>query len=596
MSNFYLPESTTLVALDFLMKRIQVSEPRVILKQGLIESMEDQINRMALAAEAFRVAANNQLKLNRRRRNAVASPIFRCPDEILVLILELLLASSTHNDELENIRLVCYRWYQVVQSTPSIWSYIYITHQSKPDKIGTQIAKSQAIPLSIIMDRYRYYDNEIFDILFDHIPRWGTVTLNINPQPDDPLYDSINPGGWMSPEPLPDFSCLAGKPAPFLREFVLEVGHIYPGTALLPMNLFGGHAPLLQRLHIPFFNISWDNPILSGLTSLNIYAWDGLQRPSAEQYVRLLDSCPGLEHLTIQGRGGLLGNDHALFQRNLNLPRLTRLHLLNMEPVTIRSIISSIKASPECASFWICNLPSADAQTIIRSTFLDFNHSSILISPSTIHTLSFSMRHGYLIQLEAISEKEDGRIAERIFACDDIANTFLFTSLLISSHQRQHLYQNPGNGGSVDGGAIPLQLFEEFTGVKELRLSGFMAYITILPLLGRPMDVPAAGSNIPAWLCPKLRKLHVTIGDADIQILLDFAKSRYSHVSGFHPEKLERQEISISSSHKDFSWEQEEIERGIRDVAEVVGNDVVNVIGTWPPLRTPLHPLLMAGR
>ncbi|KAG8928709.1 hypothetical protein FRC02_006584, partial [Tulasnella sp. 418] len=179
MSNISLTESTVLAALDYLMKNVQVPDAGETGKQGLVESIGDSINRMALVTEAFRTVATNQLKLNRRRRNTVLSPIFRFPDEVLVLIFEFLLASSTAAYQIEDIRLVCYRWYHVVESNHILWSYIYINHKSKPQKIRAQVAKSQATPLVIKMEKPTSTENEILNILFDHIPRWQTVTLDL---------------------------------------------------------------------------------------------------------------------------------------------------------------------------------------------------------------------------------------------------------------------------------------------------------------------------------------------------------------------------------------------------------------------------------
>ncbi|KAG8964358.1 hypothetical protein FRC03_001842 [Tulasnella sp. 419] len=538
---------------------------------------------MALATESFRVVANNQLQLNRRRRNAVVSPIFQCPDEILVLIFESLIASSTAPYQIEGLRIVCRRWYQVIESTPAVWSYIYIDNESKPQKVRAQLTKSQATPLVIEMENFTSNGNKMLNILFDHIPRWQSVTLDLTQRPE---FVAMSYAGWDSHLSLSDLRRMAETPAPFLRTFDMEIDGRFPMPSL-PMNLFGGYAPLLRHLRIPHLSISWDNPILSGLTSLSIYAWDGSNCPSAEQYTRLFVSCPGLEDLRIQGNELELANP-IQFQLDLNLPRLTRLHLVTVDQVTMRSIISSINGPLEYVGLEICSLPSEESLDVMQSTFLDFDRSSIFIPPSTIHTLSITSMSGYMLKIEVISEKGDGHTSKRMFASDEDAEALLFAASHILAHPTTHLYQVPAGGTIADCSATYLQrLLEELTELKELRLDSWEAYYHILPLLGQPVDVPASESKIPRWLCPNLRKFYVEVGDADIEILYNFAKSRYCHPSGFHPGKLEQLELSISNCFRNYRGEQEKIEQFISDIRDVIGGDVVTVTGTLPPLQSP---------
>ncbi|KAG8909494.1 hypothetical protein FRC02_007765 [Tulasnella sp. 418] len=379
---------------------------------------------------------------------------------------------------------------------------------------------------------------------------------------------------------------MAEKPAPFLRTLEIETDGRYQMDSL-PMNLFGGYAPLLRHLRIPKLPISWDNPVLSGLTSLNIYVRYQSSYPSPEQYARILGSCPGLEDLKIEG--SWLERPHPIpFQLDLNLPRLKRLHLAHIEPVTIRSIISSIKGPLELVGLVICSLSLSEALDFMQSTLLHYDRSSIFIPPSTIHTLSISSKGGYARKIEVISEKEDGHTAKRMFASNEDATTLLFAASYILARPTTHLYQVPAGDPTADYSAIYLQrLLEELTELKELRLDSSTMYHHILPLLGQPVDAPASELETPRWLCPNLRKVYVEVRDADIEILYNFAKSRHCHPSGFHPGKLEQLELSISNCFRIHRQEQEKIEQFISGIRDVIGEDVVTVTGTLPPLRQP---------
>ncbi|KAG8940444.1 hypothetical protein FRC03_005467 [Tulasnella sp. 419] len=222
----------------------------------------------------------------------------------------------------------------------------------------------------------------------------------------------------------------------------------------------------------------------------------------------------------------------------------------------------------------------------MESTLLHSDRSSIFIPPPTIHTLSISSKSGYARKIEIISEKEDGHTAKRMFASLGDATALLFAASYILARPTPHLYQVPAGDITADCSVIYLQrLLEELTEIKQLRLDSSTMYHHILLLLGQPVDAPASESEIPTWLCPNLQKFYVAIGDGDIELLYNFAKSRYCHPSGFHPGKLEQLELLISNCFMNDTREQEKFEQFISDIRDVIGGDVVTVTGTLPPLQ-----------
>ncbi|KAG8940569.1 hypothetical protein FRC03_005369 [Tulasnella sp. 419] len=173
--------STALAALDLLMKGVEL-EP---LNQGdslvsNIDRVDRQFNHLKYAAKTFQTVVKQQLVLNRHQRNALAPPIHRCPDEILVLIFEDLLISLKASYQLHQLRLVCRRWYEVTESNSVLWSYLVITSKTRRRQIDTHLAKSRSAPLTIDLD---LDGGDTLDIIFDQIPRWRALALHERSRP-----------------------------------------------------------------------------------------------------------------------------------------------------------------------------------------------------------------------------------------------------------------------------------------------------------------------------------------------------------------------------------------------------------------------------
>ncbi|KAG8932186.1 hypothetical protein FRC02_001538, partial [Tulasnella sp. 418] len=223
MNSSTLMQSTALAGLEFLLKGIQVTNPSTssCSRDDDLQKTVAQIDRLTLAADAFRKAVDHQLSFYRRRRNEMASLILHCPDKILAHILQYLCASWSNPHRPEVLRLVCHRFQRVVESSPVLWSYIYVNElvPANLERTNFYLFKSKSVPLSILLN-YSGNSNvqaNVLDSILKHIHRWENVHLSLDirtptVQMDKPLQ------AIRLPERLSEAE------APLLQEFHLSTG------------------------------------------------------------------------------------------------------------------------------------------------------------------------------------------------------------------------------------------------------------------------------------------------------------------------------------------------------------------------------------
>ncbi|KAG8948994.1 hypothetical protein FRC03_000498 [Tulasnella sp. 419] len=505
------------------------------------------------------MVVQDQSNQNRRERNTLASSILQCPDEILALIFEYLLSSSTESHQLEDLSFVCSRWYWVVESTPVLWSYLYIDNQSQYRQIQKSLAKSQAIPLTINM----YRDpNRVLDMLFDHIPRWKWIKF----------HEYFGSHSF-------NLDRLGEKPAPLLREFVMERDY---HMTFLPTNLFRGYAPLLRHLRIPKQILSWDSPILSGLTSLEIYAWNGRDIPSADQYIRLIKSSPELAKLIIHGRWeDLTSPSPASFVSDLNLPKLSHLELWNISPFTIGSIITSVKGSLQYLSLGIHGLLATNLANHVGLAFVNLDWQLFPASSISPYALEVPRRKSTEHQLKITCTTVYDRNLTLSFSSSGPDEVAILALSFISSNGSKDNRQAIGVNESPVLSLNPLpRLLHRFTRLEEISISFWKGNEGIIHLLGHPIEAILGESQKPVWLCPQLRRLCVDIGFIHVESLLEFARSRYLHHSGFCPEQLEKFEISLyRPTPFSTAREMKELKVIRHEIGTIVGSDVIKILG-----------------
>ncbi|KAG8942171.1 hypothetical protein FRC03_003587 [Tulasnella sp. 419] len=571
MSSVSLSQSSILVALDNLLKSISCSsdsgEP-ADREHSALQKAEMKVTQLVLAAGAFHKVVNTQLALQLRHRNHLASPILRLPDELISTLFEFVIFSLPRDhDQLENLRCVCHRFYQIADSTPTLWSQIY-RNQKRPNlrKAVFQLVKSKEAPLSINIYQLEDLVQQavLLKLLAQHIHRWKDVRIEFTSRtrfsnPDTGLNALLN--------------LLSGGKAPLLEDFqlLMERSSDLDNPKSDAVNLFQGYAPRLHSLGARYITMSWDNPIISGLTYLSIYAWDGLKTPTSQQYIHLLESCPKLEDLFIVGReDDFFSSEGSIFHLQIHLPFLTHLSLINLHPRTISSITLSVRASLD--SFQL-SIPASDPdgcrEALIALHFGD-EQSALSAPQASLHELDMSNN-----RIDVMTGRK-GAYPARLscfFPNMDVVPA-LIPPLLNPSHRaRVHKLMVWKETFRWLEPELLRQLLEELTELRELRFGEERKAGEILNILSSPVPTSVSGGSSD-WLCPQLCKLSIHWWRSKLSVVLDFARSRYQHPSGNPPTKLEELTITnaleqgIFRSSDDAGWEKME-----SDIRAIVGEN-----------------------
>ncbi|KAG8960405.1 hypothetical protein FRC03_006564 [Tulasnella sp. 419] len=145
-------------------------------------------------------------------------------------------------------------------------------------------------------------------------------------------------------------------------------------------SFLSGHAPALRHLKILPFFIDWDSPILRNLTKLHITAWDGRNSPTAEQFQRVLESCPLLEELQVRGEDGDRQSDGCSFLSVIHLSSLRSLELCRLPWETAHSLLKTIRGS-DTIRVSVDDVRSLECNSLLGDLATDSVISHILESP-----------------------------------------------------------------------------------------------------------------------------------------------------------------------------------------------------------------------
>ncbi|KAG8913498.1 hypothetical protein FRC02_005458 [Tulasnella sp. 418] len=538
MTSHQPSEDTILKALDLLIQDVKcgsLSNSNPSDHTGEVEDIDSKIHALKTVSTAFQRVIEAQLVRHHRHRNAIASTLLRCPDEIISEIFLYLVDSAPikHRYQyLYNLQLVCSQFYHVSEMTTTLWTCIDsdllecegITNASH--LIDMLLRKSKNAPLDIrIQFRADCPGGTLWllDRVVPYVHRWRSFfpSCVIKPRASR---------SWLQ-EVQESLQRLCMMKAPQLRKFDLSLMKAQSLPEL--STLFDDFAPRLQWLDIIGIPISWDSPILSGLTRLGLSAWNGTSTPTVDQYQRVLLSCPRLEILKIKGRRIDYTRDDltAVFHHSIPLPNLRQLTLDDLHPSTTRSLLSSIKAYPEVL---IATLGGAatDSQcmAIVESVFLNphVRHylQAVLISECKL-CLQFTGTSASVL-LEVI-----GFERYKLFNCTFVGVRTpipLYRVLLPPSSRamiRCLYFHVPVGGNWLTDDFGPREFFKELVELRELTVVDPESDLrrTLAPL-SKPVSEANSGGR---WLCPRLQELRIEFGNFSIDDLLQFLESRYNN-------------------------------------------------------------------
>jgi hypothetical protein len=271
------------------------------------------------------------------RRNTFASTA-RLPPEILSAIFESIIAlgeSEFHSGGLQWMHLmeVCRHWRSVMLESPRLWSSLAF-HSVR--LTSEMLRRSKTSPLVIKVNlTYAEEKRGAVALALSHISRIGVPHINIQ---------------FYATDYSKRLLAALDRHAPLLTSLRLSTLRDPRHAHVIPRSLF---APRLRHLAIYNLTISWDLPLLAGLTHLEIGG--SPHAPSLGELRAVLSHCPALHTLILLWNLPDTKNQQHQLQDPIPLPTLACLHL-NGPVADCDVVVRSLSFPPTTAVMLHCNL------------------------------------------------------------------------------------------------------------------------------------------------------------------------------------------------------------------------------------------------
>ncbi|KAG8914625.1 hypothetical protein FRC00_011971 [Tulasnella sp. 408] len=258
-------------------------------------------------------------------------PMESLPEEIFIGVVEILVLP--HNDlrapRLTTLRLVCRRWDELIQQTPSLWTYIW--NGTNNTYVERALQRSGALGLKVRVSYWRKVKNRdkerFWSALLPHLDRWEHAELS------GKLGDSIP-------------HALTLKGASRLRSLALDSNSYNPETIY---GSFPWPLPNLESLRIQHFGVSWSTQQypLARLKYLYIDRahWGGFGQ-SDLLLTQIFDTLRGCEELVSLHLTGIS------ISSNTPKEKLTPISLPNLEVISL-----SLPGSAHCKLLETIHIP-----------------------------------------------------------------------------------------------------------------------------------------------------------------------------------------------------------------------------------------------
>jgi hypothetical protein len=287
-----------------------------------------QADRLEYERQAIDVkikSLEESIRVLRCRRNELA-PISSLPVEVIQGIFSCSrlspgtssLLTGEKPDPLAWIRVahVCHQWREIALNQPLFWSRVDVTDLTLAG--ATEIlARAKTVPLYLeARIPHVHWNNSRFSAFEEQIQQHISHTCHLDISATYlRLHQILN--GLVSP-------------APTLKCLSVSCEKLWPGKSALPETLFNRTAPRLSRLELCNCHISWESPLLKGLTYLEISSplWDA--RPSLATWLDSLEEMPQLKTLILHSASpiALLSPSPPFdIDRTITLPSLTHLDI-----------------------------------------------------------------------------------------------------------------------------------------------------------------------------------------------------------------------------------------------------------------------------
>ena len=216
-----------------------------------------------------------------RREQNMLLPVSCLPAEVMQDIFSYLPYEAKRGAlslDAMNVSHVCSRWREMALGYAPLWSVLCFFKNR--DYVETFINRSGNAPLTLrynkILEKYDLSWSN-FRLALRHLERTRELEISGKIDLRDrfslTLKDDIN------------------RPAPILEVFCFNADEGCHGTNL-PLQLFGGHAPLLHYFYSCGTNVPWNNAhFMVNLTEFHVHDQIGIGQPTLHQLLFALQQC-----------------------------------------------------------------------------------------------------------------------------------------------------------------------------------------------------------------------------------------------------------------------------------------------------------------
>ncbi|KAG8925369.1 hypothetical protein FRC00_004043 [Tulasnella sp. 408] len=339
--------------------------------------LAEQIRAFRLAQALIKRSLDRHIADARRRQNAL-QPVNKLPAEVLSVIFHQFLTTvSIHNHftSLFVIARVSARWKSVIDSTPSLWSFVSSTYPAV--QVDRALQMSARTPISVacsfigdvLTSTSKRGSRDFLRKMQSTGRQWAELTLHL------PSIGHLRK--------------VLEAPAPHVRKLDIEVA--YPSS--VSVDIFGGKRGVLEDVKLTTAWIIWDSEALTGLQILQLDYREAVEMgPTLREAFWLLQRSPRLRSFSCSGCF-LQGSPNSMTVDTITLPHLSRLSLKGTSVLGASKVLASIHA-PSCHHLVLhCRSEVGDTpllsqlQRFVPSLKKSFKYApiSMCLGPSSFH-------------------------------------------------------------------------------------------------------------------------------------------------------------------------------------------------------------------
>ncbi|KAG8914784.1 hypothetical protein FRC01_003911 [Tulasnella sp. 417] len=462
--------------------------------------LDEQIEALELAQVVIKQSLDRRLARARRQRNTL-QPVNKLPPELLSVIFHQVLAMVSifdHFTSLFNVAKVSGRWWSVIDSTPSLWSYVSSTYPNAG--VERALKKSGSSPVSVA---YRSREPEL-TATTKRGSRDLLRTIMATGRPWDELILHLPTVGHLRR--------FLERPAPHLRKLDIEAY----GVSDTIVNIFGGKQVGLEDVRLIGPRIELKSEALTGLRRLELHYDRGGFGNRTPELVWLLERNPGLQYFSWSGGYWI---DEFVPPDTISLPHLTEVSL--KEPMG--PILLNLIHAPSCRRFTLrCNSLQEDRHLSLLPPlhrFLPCFRNSLQQSAAISICLGGSSFHYHCAPLSPDSSMLNFKFDNKQpypmleWFCQELHGIDINTPPI-------HIHFKPRFDFTRDTTLPALFRLRNVVNVK--LAESLVEPVWLLRGLSKPN-----GAQREFWPFPELAELEMTLNNLRIQDVLDFIRSRY---------------------------------------------------------------------